>query len=76
MNNTPHRFKLSRLYRLAGALRRGETVTAPRLARQFECAPRSALRDIEILRDEMRWNIQYNHQKNTWQLISAPEPVL
>ncbi|MBW3541066.1 MAG: WYL domain-containing protein [Planctomycetes bacterium] len=63
---TAKRPQLRRLLIFDGEIRSGSHPTAERLAQLAEVAPRTVLRDLEILRDELGAPLEFCRRKNGW----------
>lgn len=56
-------------------LRSGRRLKAGDLAREFEIGVRTAYRDLDFLRDQLRMPLEYDREGNTWRLTDATTPL-
>jgi hypothetical protein len=67
---------IERMQRIARMLRTGQRFTARTVAQTFEVNHKTAVRDIEFLRDRLGYDFEYDKSSATYRLNSAPEPAL
>jgi predicted DNA-binding transcriptional regulator YafY len=67
---------VERIHWIAGQLRSGRHINCSAIARRFEISTKTAMRDIDFLRDRLRYDIDYDEYDRTFTLLRAPEPVL
>ena len=58
-----------------GQLRAGRRLQASDLAREFQVGVRTAYRDFDFLRDQLRTPIEYDRVGNTWRLTDPAAPL-
>jgi predicted DNA-binding transcriptional regulator YafY len=73
--NSPRPF-LERIYWIAERLRSNRPINCTAIARRFEISAKTAQRDMEFLRDRLRYDISYDRQARSFTLTSVPEPIL
>lgn len=67
---------LERIYWIVDHLRARRPIKCSMIAREFEISTKTAQRDLEFLRDRLRYDIAYDRQEHAFKLINAPTPIL
>lgn len=67
---------IERLAFIAGHLRRGRPINANSVVKRFEVSRKTAARDIEFLRDRLRYDLEWVPSNCTYRLLRAPEAIL
>lgn len=60
------RFPVERMQRIIDVIQAGRQVTATTLAREFGVSAKTVHRDIEFLRDRLRFAMTFDYQVNAW----------
>ncbi|MBN8247764.1 MAG: HTH domain-containing protein [Verrucomicrobia bacterium] len=67
---------IERLAFIARRLRRGSAINANSVVKRFEVSRKTAARDIEFLRDRLRYELEWVPSQRTYRLLRAPEAIL
>lgn len=67
---------LGRIAFIARKLREGEPINCTTVATHFEVCTKTAQRDFDFIRDRLGWELVYDQEERSFQLINAPTPVL
>ncbi len=67
---------LERFVFIAAMLRAGKPFNTCRISHRFEVCRATVKRDLQFMRDRLRYEFDFDYSRNTYRLRSAPEPVL
>lgn len=67
---------LERMIALARMLRSGKPFNCRSAAQALEIDAKTIGRDLEFLRDRLRYDFEYDGSRRTYRLRSAPDPSL
>lgn len=67
---------MERLLFITQRLRAYELVNCNIIADHFEVSAKTIQRDLDFLRDRLRYDLRYNQIDHSFELVNAPEPVL
>ncbi|QYM80251.1 hypothetical protein K0B96_06455 [Horticoccus luteus] len=67
---------IERMMHIADLLRRGVLFNSTRLTQRFEVARKTVVRDMEFMRDRLRYDFEFDRSANTYRLRNAPPPTL
>ena len=67
---------MERLVWICQRLRDGRPLNNSTIAAHFEVSVKTVQRDMDFLRDRLLYQLEYVHERRSWILIKAPDPVL
>jgi hypothetical protein len=67
---------IERMAWIAARLRKGQRITATSVSTKFEVSQKTIVRDMDFMRDRLRYDFHFCSSTNTWVLDRAPDPIL